>query len=95
MIHLEHGISAQSSTDDSRASVTISLLGGLLNHYIALAESQLQNSHTTLHAWVPPPRRATARALALPAATLRFMELVVALVASIGDSPRVEGRVSG
>ena len=32
MIHLEHGISSQSSTYDSRASVTVSLLGGLLNH---------------------------------------------------------------
>ena len=35
MIHLEYRISAQSSTHESRASVTVSLLGGPLNHYIA------------------------------------------------------------
>ena len=40
-MHLEHGVSAQSFTHDSRASVMVSLPRGLINHYIALTRKSI------------------------------------------------------
>ena len=45
---LEHGISSQSSTDDSRDSVTVSLFRGLLNHYRRTVTPQQKSCHTYL-----------------------------------------------